>query len=141
MGVNMPAIEVVNAKSLDTVKLLGVKLLTPQLQEAMLDALQNRKQIILFQNRRGYAPFQLCTVCGWVPQCKNCSVSLTYHKSTDKLHCHYCGLKAAVTHSCPQCGSTKPGEQVVWHGEDRRGGAADIPAGTRGADGCGQHAR
>jgi primosomal protein N' (replication factor Y) len=103
----MPDIEVVNAKSLETVKMLGVKLLTPELQQAMLEALQNRKQIILFQNRRGYAPFQLCTVCGWVPQCKNCSVSLTYHKSTDKMHCHYCGLKAAVTHACPQCGSTK----------------------------------
>jgi primosomal protein N' (replication factor Y) (superfamily II helicase) len=106
-GVTMPVIEVINAKSLETVRQLGVKLLTPELQKAMLEALQKRKQIILFQNRRGYAPFQLCTVCGWVPQCKNCSVSLTYHKSTDKMHCHYCGLKAAVTQSCPQCGSTR----------------------------------
>jgi len=105
MGVNMPSIEVINAKSLETVRQLGIKLITPELQKAMLEALQQRKQIILFQNKRGYAPFQLCTVCGWVPQCKNCSVSLTYHKSTDKMHCHYCGLKAAVTHTCPQCGS------------------------------------
>jgi len=107
LGVDMPAIEVINAKSLETVRRSGVKLLTPELQQAMLEALQNRKQIILFQNRRGYAPLQLCTICGWVPQCKNCSVSLTYHKSTDKLHCHYCGLKAAVVLSCPQCGSNK----------------------------------
>ncbi len=106
-GVKMPAIEIINAQSLQTVRQLGVKLLTPELQKAMLEALQKRKQIILFQNRRGYAPFQLCTVCGWVPQCRNCSVSLTYHKSTDKLHCHYCGLKTAVPLSCPQCGSTK----------------------------------
>lgn len=106
-GVKMPVIELVNAKSLETVKQLGVKLLTPELQQAMLDALRDKKQIILFQNRRGYSPFQLCVVCGWVPQCKNCSVSLTYHKSTDKMHCHYCGLKAAVTQVCPQCGSTK----------------------------------
>ncbi len=106
-GVKMPAIEIVNAKSLETVRMLGVKLLTPELQQAILEALQQRKQVILFQNRRGYAPFQLCTVCGWVPQCKNCAVSLTYHKSTDKMHCHYCGLKAAVMQSCPQCGSTK----------------------------------
>jgi len=106
-GVKMPAIEIINAKSLETVRQLGVKLLTPELQQAILEALQHRKQVILFQNRRGYAPFQLCTVCGWVPQCKNCAVSLTYHKSTDKMHCHYCGLKAAVTQSCPQCGSTK----------------------------------
>lgn len=107
MGVKMPEIEVVNARSLEMVRLKGVKLLTPELQKAMHEALQQRKQVILFQNRRGYAPFQLCTVCGWVPQCKNCSVSLTYHKSTDKLHCHYCGLKAAVTHACPKCGSNK----------------------------------
>lgn len=106
-GVKMPVIEVINAKSLDTVRKLGIKLLTPELQTAITEALQQRKQVILFQNRRGYAPLQLCTVCGWVPQCRNCSVSLTYHKSTDKLHCHYCGLKAAVLHSCPQCGSTK----------------------------------
>jgi primosomal protein N' (replication factor Y) (superfamily II helicase) len=107
LGVEMPVIEIINAKSLETVRQLGIKLITPELQKAMLEALQHRKQVILFQNRRGYAPFQLCTVCGWVPQCKNCSVSLTYHKSTDKMHCHYCGLKAAVTQSCPQCGSTR----------------------------------
>jgi len=106
MGVNMPAIEVVNAKSLETVKSHGVKQITPELQQGILETLQNKKQVILFQNRRGYAPFQLCTVCGWVPQCKNCSVSLTYHKSTDKMHCHYCGLKSAVPHSCPACGGT-----------------------------------
>jgi primosomal protein N' (replication factor Y) len=107
MGVKMPVIEIINAKSLETVRQLGVKLLTPELQQAITESLQHRKQVILFQNRRGYAPFQLCTVCGWVPQCKNCSVSLTYHKSTDKMHCHYCGLKAAVTHTCPACGSNK----------------------------------
>jgi primosomal protein N' (replication factor Y) len=107
MGVKMPEIELINAKSLETVKQSGIKLITPELQVAIIEALQHKKQVILFQNRRGYAPFQLCTVCGWVPQCKNCSVSLTYHKSTDKMHCHYCGLKAAVTQSCPQCGSSK----------------------------------
>jgi len=105
LGVKMPDIEVVNAKSLEKVKATGQKLITPELQDAILHALQHRKQVILFQNRRGYAPFQLCTVCGWVPQCKNCAVSLTYHKSTDKMHCHYCGLKSAVMHSCPSCGS------------------------------------
>ena len=106
-GVKMPVIEIINAASLNTVRQLGVKLLTPELQAAILDALQHRKQVILFQNRRGYTPMQICTTCGWVPQCKNCSVSLTYHKSTDKLQCHYCGLKAAVLHTCPQCGGAK----------------------------------
>ena len=107
LGVNMPSIEIVNAKSLDTVKTQGIKLLTPELQQAMLTALQQRKQIILFQNRRGYSPFQVCMVCGWIPQCRNCAVSLTYHKSTDKLHCHYCGLKYPIVHTCPQCHSNR----------------------------------
>jgi len=107
MGVNMPAIEVINAKSLDTVRQQGYKMLTPELQQAMLTALQNRKQIILFQNRRGYAPFQVCVMCGWIPQCRNCAVSLTYHKSSDKLHCHYCGLKYPIVHTCPSCGGNR----------------------------------
>jgi primosomal protein N' (replication factor Y) len=106
LGINMPTIEIVNAKSLEKVRQLGYKLLTPELQQAMIEALQHRKQVILFQNRRGYAPFQLCMTCGYVPQCKNCAVSLTYHKSTDKLHCHYCGLKSPVIHHCPSCGGT-----------------------------------
>jgi primosomal protein N' (replication factor Y) (superfamily II helicase) len=107
MGVSMPVIEIVNARPANDTRHSALKLLTPALVEAMTDALRNRTQTILFQNRRGYAPFQICTICGWVPQCKNCAVSLTYHKSTDKMHCHYCGLKAAVTQSCPQCGSTR----------------------------------
>ena len=106
MGINMPVIELVNAKSLATIKKPGPKILTPELQLAIAECLQQRKQVILFQNRRGYSPFQLCTICGWVPQCKNCAVSLTYHKSTDKMHCHYCGTKTAVMNTCPQCGST-----------------------------------
>ena len=104
-GVKLPEITIIDARSLSHVKRDGIKLLTPELQHAMAAALADRKQSILFQNRRGYAPFQLCTTCGWSPRCKNCDVSLTYHKSTDKLQCHYCGLKAAVMHSCPQCGS------------------------------------
>lgn len=107
MGVSMPVIQLVNAKSLEAVRKQGIKLITPELQQAIVETLQQRKQVILFQNRRGYAPFQVCTVCGWVPQCKNCAVSLTYHKSTDKLHCHYCGLKSPVVNTCPSCGSNK----------------------------------
>jgi primosomal protein N' (replication factor Y) (superfamily II helicase) len=107
MGVSLPGIEVVNATSLEAVRAQGIRLLTPQLIQAMTETLQQRKQVILFQNRRGYAPFQICTVCGWVPHCKNCAVSLTYHKSSDKLHCHYCGLKSAVIHTCPSCGSNR----------------------------------
>jgi primosomal protein N' (replication factor Y) len=107
LGVKLPTIEIINAKSLEQVRAQNIKLLTPELMQAMKEAVENRKQIILFQNRRGYAPFQICTVCGWVPQCKNCAVSLTYHKHSDKLHCHYCGLKTLPIHSCMNCGSNR----------------------------------
>lgn len=107
MGVQMPAIEIINARSVETMRKQGIRLITPELYKAIAETLSKHKQVILFQNRRGYAPFQVCTMCGWVPQCKNCAVSLTYHKSDDKLHCHYCGLKAAVVHVCPSCGSNR----------------------------------
>lgn len=106
-GVQMPGIEVVNAKSLEAMRKLGINMIGPELREAIGIALAKHKQVVLFQNRRGYAPFQVCLMCGWVPHCKNCAVSLTYHKSTDKLHCHYCGLKSAVVHVCPSCGSNR----------------------------------
>jgi primosomal protein N' (replication factor Y) len=106
-GVQMPEIVIVNAASLSAVRREGLSLMTPELRTAIAETLQKQKQVILFQNRRGYAPFQICTICGWVPQCKNCAVSLTYHKITDKLHCHYCGLKTSVIHTCPACGSNR----------------------------------
>ncbi len=106
-GVKLPVIEIINAKSLEAVRKDGFKILTPELQAAMKKALAEKRQIILFQNRRGYAPFQLCTVCGWVPQCRNCAVSLTYHKSSDKMHCHYCGQVQPPPQICAQCGSGK----------------------------------
>ena len=69
--------------------------------------IQAKKQVILFQNRRGYSPFLQCTTCGWVPQCKYCDVSLTYHKVTDQLHCHYCGSKSPVIKICLACGGNR----------------------------------
>ena len=105
MGVKMPDIDIVSSRSVESKNKTRSHILTPELEQAMIAALQHKKQVILFQNRRGYAPFQLCTVCGWVAHCKNCAVSLTYHKSTDKMHCHYCGTKIAVMNACPKCGS------------------------------------
>lgn len=106
-GVQLPQIAVVNAKSAEAIKGQGPRMITPELQTAITETLQQRKQVILFQNRRGYSPFQLCTVCGWVPHCTNCAVSLTYHKSSDKLLCHYCGLQSPVIYICPSCGTNK----------------------------------
>lgn len=62
------------------------------------------EQIILFQNRRGYAPYMTCEKCGYVPECKNCDVSLTYHKYKNKLVCHYCDFDEPIPHHCPECG-------------------------------------
>lgn len=104
-GVRLPQIEIINAKSIGQLQSRNIKLLTPELIQEITKALQQQKQVILFQNRRGYAPFQICTFCGWVPHCKNCAVSLSYHKSSDKLQCHYCGAKNNVINNCPSCGS------------------------------------
>lgn len=68
------------------------------------DALERKEQVILFQNRRGHTPFVQCNTCGWVAKCVNCDVSLTYHKSTNHLHCHYCGHTEPPVQVCPACG-------------------------------------
>lgn len=101
----LPEIEFVNAKSIEQLKSLGIHTITPELKEAIAATLVKKQQVIIFQNRRGYSPFQICTLCGWVPQCKQCAVSLTYHKSTDKMHCHYCGTQSKAPVSCQACGS------------------------------------
>lgn len=79
---------------------------TPRLLAAMEEALSREEQIILFQNRRGFSPFLMCTECGHVPSCTNCSVSYTYHKSIGRMVCHYCGKSVRVPSECPECGST-----------------------------------
>ena len=68
-------------------------------------ALEKKEQSILFQNRRGYVPLLICKTCGFTSKCINCDVSLTMHKSTGKLHCHYCGYKDDIYSVCPACGS------------------------------------
>lgn len=81
--------------------------LTPELYGLMEEALQKGEQIILFQNRRGYAPYIQCHNCGWIPKCRNCDVSLTYHKYKKLLNCHYCGYSVPLVTSCPDCGSSE----------------------------------
>ncbi|SEN08604.1 replication restart DNA helicase PriA [bacterium A37T11] len=80
---------------------------TGKLLEEVGKALEKKEQVILFQNRRGFTPMLLCRTCGYTPKCIRCDVSLTYHKSTNKLHCHYCGFKEDVITVCPACGSTQ----------------------------------
>lgn len=105
-GVQLPEIQVVDVKDLRRRKMMSGPF-SPQLLTAVREALKNGQQAILFQNRRGFAPMVECKVCGWVPKCKNCDVSLTLHKSINLLTCHYCGYTYPVPTECPNCGSTE----------------------------------
>ena len=104
--IQLPEIQVVDVKDLRHRKIMKGAY-SPQLLAAVREALQNGEQVILFQNRRGFAPMVECKVCGWVPKCKNCDVSLTLHKSINLLTCHYCGYTYPVPVECPNCGSTE----------------------------------
>lgn len=104
--IQLPEIQVVDVKDLRHRKMM-TGAYSPQLLAAVREALKNGEQAILFQNRRGFAPMIECKVCGWVPKCKNCDVSLTLHKSINLLTCHYCGYTYPVPTECPNCGSAE----------------------------------
>lgn len=80
---------------------------TSALLNAIKSTLDNKGQVILFQNRRGHSPLVECEDCGWVPKCINCSVSLTYHQYRHALICHYCGYREELPPQCPACGSKR----------------------------------
>lgn len=103
-GVKVPEIKVVSITE-ETKKKTMQSHFTSVLIDEIKSALSKKEQVILFQNRRGYTPFILCATCGFSPKCINCDVSLTYHRTTGKLHCHYCGYRNEVLHECPACGS------------------------------------
>lgn len=100
----LPEIQVVDIKDLQRRKMMNGPF-SPLLLSAIRRALDNGRQAILFQNRRGFAPMIECRECGWVPHCDKCDVSLTYHKSLGQLTCHYCGNTYTVPDTCPCCGS------------------------------------
>jgi len=104
-GVELPLTEVVSITE-ETKKKTMQSHFTSVLMEDIKKALANKEQVILFQNRRGYAPLLMCKICAYTPKCINCDVSLTYHKSSGRLHCHYCGYKEDAPSICPACGST-----------------------------------
>ncbi len=104
-GVSLPQIEVVSITD-ETKRKTMQSHFTGVLMDDMQQALSNKEQVILFQNRRGYAPVLICKICAFTPRCVNCDVSLTYHKSSRMLHCHYCGYKEETLNICPACGST-----------------------------------
>lgn len=103
-GIELPEIQVVDIKDLQRRKMMNGPF-SPILLTRMREALERGEQVILFQNRRGFAPMIECNQCGWVPHCQHCDVSLTLHKSINMLTCHYCGYTYSVPQVCPCCGS------------------------------------
>jgi len=103
-GLAMPEIIIVDKKrEIAQNKIKGQ--FTSVLIDEIQSALDKKEQIILFQNRRGYAPTISCDVCAWKMECNNCDVSLTYHKYTHKMHCHYCASRHTLPEECPACGN------------------------------------
>ena len=98
----LPEIELVNlSETYRKKRMIGH--FSERLLTLIRESLQNKEQVILFQNRRGFAPIVTCNSCGISPQCPNCDVSLTYHKFQDELRCHYCGFTAQMPKVCPAC--------------------------------------
>ena len=105
-GIELPEIKLIDTRKVvrkDRAKVM----ISPALQEAMEDSLIRKRQVILFQNRRGYSPYLICGVCGFIPHCTNCDVTLTYHKMMQRMQCHYCGTTYPKLITCPACGSSK----------------------------------
>lgn len=101
-GVLLPKFTIVDTADLRFRKMMEGPF-SPELLGHMRKALERGKQVILFQNRRGYAPMLLCKSCGWTPRCPNCDVTLTVHKSLNMLTCHYCGATFSIPSKCPCC--------------------------------------
>ncbi len=102
-GIKLPLMEIVNTAGSTR---QGKVMISDRLKEVVQKTLADGKQVILFQNRRGYNPYIICGTCGFIPQCTHCDVSLTLHKFSNKLHCHYCGSVYPKLVICPACGST-----------------------------------
>jgi len=101
----LPDIELIDMIRQRKAKLMHGEFSDP-LVSALSQTLNEKEQAIIFQNRRGYAPHVVCQECGWVPQCPNCSVSLTYHQYSKDLRCHYCGHKEIIPPACKACGAS-----------------------------------
>lgn len=102
-GIELPEIQIVDIKDLQHRKMMNGPF-SPLLLSKVREALERGEQVILFQNRRGYAPVVECKQCGWVPHCQHCDVSLTFHRHLNQLSCHYCGYTYQVPTECPNCG-------------------------------------
>jgi len=108
----LPEVRVVDMREQRRKRLARGNFSAPLLDE-MRGALKREEQVILFQNRRGFAPMVECRECAWIPKCTQCDVSLTYHKRDNRLVCHYCGYSCEVPHICPACLGTERIEEDV----------------------------
>ena len=104
-GMELPEIRIANTQELRRQRQMPGNF-SPLLLKLSSEALKRGEQVILFQNRRGFAPMVECKLCAWVPKCKHCDVSLTYHKRYNQLVCHYCGYTYEIPRQCPACGHT-----------------------------------
>ncbi len=114
--VKLPDIILANTREAYRKKLM-VSHFTPELLEAIDNALGNNEQVILFQNRRGFSPYIECPECGWIPKCIQCAVSLTYHKGIGRMVCHYCGFSTGIPSECSNCHS--PGLSTRGFGTEK----------------------
>ena len=140
-GIRMPEIQIIDAAELKRKKYMQ-GLFSPQLIESIRKTLDNKRQVILFHNRRGYAGTVECPDCGWVQKCNCCDVSLTFHKSLNTATCHYCGRKYQVPSVCPECngknlrshgfGTEKIEEQVAELFPDARTARLDLDSAKNG---------
>lgn len=141
-GARLPEVEIVDMKDQRKRKLAD-GILSQPLKQATEEAMEKGQQALMFQNRRGFAPFVVCKNCGWTPKCTNCDVSLVYHKHSDTLRCHYCGFAMPLPALCPACqensieiygyGTERIAEEVHGYFASRRVGRMDLDT-TRNKD-------
>lgn len=115
-GASLPEVEIVDMKEMRKKKEVKGILSSP-LRQRIIQTLSDKKQVIMFQNRRGFAPVVVCEQCGWTPKCRNCDVSLVYHKNLSLLRCHYCGFTQMLPKLCPACGLN--GIRTFGYGTER----------------------
>lgn len=141
--IELPKIMVSDIKKAHKRKLMRSHF-SPMMVDSIEEALNKKEQVILFQNRRGFSPFLECSSCGWVPTCKRCDVSLTYHKGINKLVCHYCGYNIDSVNKCSSCneqsvetkgfGTEKVEDEISLIFPDAKVGRLDLDT-TRGKNG------
>lgn len=115
-NISLPEIKIADLQELRKKKQMSGTF-SPMLIKRVKESLDKGEQVILFQNRRGFAPVMECKLCAWIPKCSHCDVTLTYHKRQNQLTCHYCGAVYDIPHICPACGH--PSIEIKGYGTER----------------------